>query len=210
MKSISRSGRRQRSPLLDLRLAVGIALVAASVVGVWWVVQSARETFPVLAAASPIVPGQVISAGDVVEIEAQLGQAESLYLPPEALIDGLVATRSIGQGELIATAATGDITASDLTSVVVRSALEVPAGVSAGSTVELWAARLEAPGQYEEPLVIVSDAVVASVLADDGMVSREGTRLELVIGRGDVSVVLDHVAGGSALSAVPVHAGGTS
>ncbi|WP_029149291.1 SAF domain-containing protein [Microbacterium indicum] len=198
----------QRRPWADPRLLLGLVLIGASIAGVWWVVQSARTTEPALAAAGTIVPGQTLTASDVVAVDVQLGSSADGYLNPAALEDGLVATRALAAGELIPVSATGAAADLDVTTLVVQSALEVPVGVQAGSSVELWAAAPVGPGEYDEPALIVPDAVVGQVIEDDGVVSQAGAKLELVVPRDAVAVVLANVSGGSALSAVPVAGGG--
>ncbi|WP_197517567.1 SAF domain-containing protein [Microbacterium karelineae] len=204
MSPSPRPTRRARSSLLDARFLIGIALVACSVAGVWGVVHAARETAPVLVAARAIVPGQTITAADVVEIEAQLGDAAAGYIVPADLEAGLVSTRAVAEGELVPAAAVGDPDDADVTTVVVRSALDVPGDIVPGDTVELWAAPVVSPGEHGDPLVIVPDAIVGQVRADDGVVASAGAVLELVVARDAVAGVLAHVAGGSAISAVPV------
>lgn len=204
MPSSPRSARRARSTWLDARFLIGLALVVGSIAGVWGVVQAARETAPVLVAARAIVPGQTITAADVIEADAQLGAAAEGYLVSSDLDGGLVSTRAIAEGELVPAAAVGDPGDADVTTVVVRSALDVPGDIAPGATVEIWAAPLVAPGEHGDPGVIVPDAVVGEVRADDGVVAQAGAVLELVVARDAVPDVLAHVSGGSAISAVPV------
>lgn len=194
---------RPRPVWFDMRFLIGIVLVVASALGVWAIVHAARTTQPVLAAAHAIVPGQAVTAADLVELETRLGDAGERYLDPDALGAGMVATRVISEGELVPVAAIGTVDDVDLTTLVVRSALDVPTGIVAGSAVELWATPLEGPGQYGEPVVIVTHAIIAEVRTDESMVSRAGADLEVVVSRDEVAVVLEHVAGGSAMSAVP-------
>ena len=203
MASSTRAAGRPRPVWLDMRFLIGIVLVVASALGVWAVVHAARTTQPVLAAAHAIVPGQVVTAADLVELETRLGDAGERYLAPESLSSGMVATRSISAGELVPVSAIGTGDDVDLTTLVVRSALDVPAGIVAGSAIELWATPLTGPGQYGEPVVIVTHAIVAEVRTDESMVSRAGADLEVVVSRDEVGIVLEHVAGGSAMSAVP-------
>ncbi|NHI17425.1 SAF domain-containing protein [Microbacterium excoecariae] len=198
------SRRRRR---LDPRLFVGIVLVLGSVAGVWAIVDGARHTEPVLVAREALVPGQAVTAGDVEAVDVQLATSQGAYLTPDDLADGVVAVRTIAAGELVPAAAVGAAGTAGTTTVVVRSALEAPAGVVPGTPVELWAAPLVAPGSYGEPIVVVERAVVAAVLEDDGVVADPGSRLELVIARDEVAEVLGHTAGGSALSAVPTAGG---
>src|SRR5690606_27425364 len=162
MSSSSRAPRGRRPAWLVVRLAIGIVLVLASVAGVWFIVHAARVTEPALAASRPLVPGQTVTAAAVVELEVRPGGAPGGSLTPAGLEGGLVATRVIDSGELLARGAVDEADVVDATTVVVRSALDVPEVVERGSTVELWAAPLVAPGEHGEPESIVASATIDS------------------------------------------------
>ncbi|MFJ6653231.1 hypothetical protein ACIQLJ_10600 [Microbacterium sp. NPDC091313] len=189
----------------DARFLLGIVLIAASVAGVWLVVGASRQTVPVLAAARTIVPGEALAAGDFRAVEVALGQAGGAYLAPQALADDAVATRVIEEGELVPALAVGAADQARVTTVVIDTAVDVPAGVAAGTRVELWSAPpLDQPGAFDAPRILVPDATVGEVLRDDGVVGGRGVSVELVIPRADVADTLAAVAGGAALSVVPV------
>lgn len=187
----------------DIRFFLGIVLVIASVAGVWFVISAARQTAPVFAAGRTIVPGEVVSASDLRVVDVALGQVGDAYLQPDALTDGLVATRTIPSGELVPQSAVGAAAESRTTSVVLRSAVDVPASVEAGSVVEVWAAPLVEPGTYDVPRILVADATVVSVTRDDSMIGGGSAALELVIPRADVAAALEAMADQSALSVIP-------
>ncbi|MGO2467458.1 hypothetical protein [Microbacterium gubbeenense] len=203
MASSARITRTSHRSRLDIRFLIGAILIVVSIVGVWFVVTSARETTPVLAAAHALVPGQAVTASDVVEIEAHLGAASGGYLVPDDLDDGIVSTRVVAEGEIVPASAITASDKADQTTVVVRSALGVPADIQPGAQVELWAAPAAGPQEFGEPLVIAATAIVADVREDEGVVTGTGATLELTVPREVVSKVLQHVAAGSALSAVP-------
>ncbi|MDQ7878816.1 SAF domain-containing protein [Microbacterium sp. QXD-8] len=188
----------------DARFFLGVLLVAASVAGVWLVVSAARQTVPVYAAAHTIVPGEAIGTGDLRVVDVALGSLAGTYLTAEDLEGTQVATRTIEAGELVpAAASVGDPAAARTTSVVVRSAVDVPASVEAGTVVELWSAPLLEQGAYDEPRILVADATVVSVTRDDSMIGGGAAALELVIPRADVAATLAAMADESALSIVP-------
>ncbi len=198
---------RRRAPWGDLRFLLGIVLVVASVAGVWFVVAASRQTAPVYAAAHTLTPGQRIADSDLQVVQAALGTTATVYLAPGApLASGAVATRTVRKGELVPRAAVGDAAATALTTVVVRSTVDVPASVAAGDAVEVWAAPLEEKGAYGEPRILVPDATVVSVSRDDSVIGSAGPALELVVPRADVSDVLAAMAGKAALSVVPTAA----
>ena len=133
---------RRRAFWVDARFALGLLLVVASVVGVWFVISAARQTVSVFAAAHTIVPGQVLSGDDLRPVDVALGQVGDAYLAGGALEEGLVATRTVPAGELVPQSAVGPAAAARTTSVVVHSAVDVPAVVGEGSVVEVWAAPI--------------------------------------------------------------------
>jgi len=202
MATSARIARSAGRSWLDVRFLIGAVLIAGSVAGVWAVVGAARETTSVLVAAHALVPGQALTASDVVEIDAHLGAAEGEYLVPGDLDDGIVSTRVVAEGEMVPTSAITGADEVSQTTVVVRSALGVPAGITPGAQVELWAAPILGPQEFGEPVVIAPAAIVAAVREDEGVVTGTGATLELTVPRDDVSNVLQHVASGSALSAV--------
>jgi hypothetical protein len=175
----------------------------ASIAGVWFVVTSARQTAPVMAAAHTIVPGDVLGTDDLRVVDAALGAAGESYLVPGSWEPGVVATRTIEAGELVPASAVGRASASRVTTVVVRSATDVPSGVTAGTVIELWAAPLQERGVYGTPSILVADATVAAVTVDEAMIGAGSATLELVIERSAVAKTLEAVAADAALSVVP-------
>lgn len=203
MTALDPSRHRPRAFWADARLFLGIVLIAASIAGVWLVVGASRQTSPVFAAAHTLVPGQPVAHDDVRPVEVALGQAAGAYLTAATLEEGLVATRTVEAGELVPASAVGDAAGVRTTSVVVRSAVDIPASVVPGSVVEVWSAPRLERGTFETPRILVADATVAWVGRDDSAIGGGGVALELVIPRADVAATLEAVAGEAALSVVP-------
>lgn len=191
----------------DARFFVGIALVVASIAGVWFVVTSARTTVPVLAASRTLVAGEAVASGAVQVVQVSLGAVGAAYLTPAALDDALVATRTIGAGELVPLAALAPAASSRVTTVVVTSATEIPKSVTAGTVVEVWAAPRLERGAYGVPEILVADAIVRSVGEKAAVMGRPGVSLELVIARAEVASTLGAVAADWSFSIVPTAAG---
>lgn len=193
----------------DLRLILGIILVLASILGVWFTVQAARTTAPAYVATRTIVPGEAVTADVVRSVEVSLGGLSESYLSTADVESGLVATRTIEVGELVPVAAVGSADAARTTRVVVRSAVDVPASVAAGTVVEVWAAPQRERGVYDAPRIVVADATVVSVARDESMIGGGAAQLELVIPRSDVAAALTAMSDQSALSVVPVAGAGS-
>lgn len=182
---------------------IGAVLVVASIVGVWMVVAAARQTMPVYTATRTIPAGEPVEPAELRVVEVALGTLDATYASGESLADGAVATRTIHAGELIPVAALGDPDVARTTTVVVRSSTAVPASVSAGTVVEVWASPVDADGVRQEPRILVADATVSSVTRDESMMGAGVASVELVIPRADVAAVLAALAGEAALSVVP-------
>lgn len=210
MTAVSDPVRRPRRAFWgDARFFLGVLLVVASVAGVWLVVSAARQTVPVYAAVHTIVPGEEVHAGDLEIVEVALGTLRGTYLGADDLDAPVVATRTVEAGELVPAASVGDPASVRTTSVVVRSAVDVPASVGAGSVVEVWSAPLEDQGAHGAPRILVADATVVTVTRDDSMIGGGEAALELVIPRADVPATLAAMADGSALSIVPTTGAGS-
>jgi hypothetical protein len=207
MKSADASRPQRRAVWGDTRFLLGILLVVVSIVGVWFVISSARQTAPVWAAERTLVPGEVISRDDLAIVEVALGQSGGAYLALDDFTDGVVATRTVTAGELLPVDAVADADSVRTANVVVRSSADVAASIEPGTTVELWSAPLLERGTYDTPRILVADATVAAVTRDDSAIAGGSAALELVIPRSEVAETLAAIADQAALSVVGAGAG---
>ncbi|PKI92007.1 hypothetical protein CW368_03935 [Actinomycetales bacterium SN12] len=199
--------RAHRRFFADLRFLIGVALVIASVAGVWLLVSTSRQTTPVLQATRTVLPGETITSAELQVVEVGLGSLGDSYLAPQSLEPGAVAVRTLTAGELVPLAAVGDVDDLRTTSVVIGSTA-VPAGVTAGTVVELWhAPPIDDGRSFEEPRILVADAIIAHVAEEEGMLAGGRIDVELVVDRADIADVLAAITGGDALSIVPTGAG---
>ncbi|MGF2948453.1 SAF domain-containing protein [Microbacterium alcoholitolerans] len=199
---------RARRPVFgDVRFIIGVVLVIASVAGVWLLVSSSRQTTPVLQATRTVVLGETIDSGDLQVVDVGLGVLTDAYLAPQDLEPGSVAIRTLSSGELVPLSAVGPAEDARTTTVVVNS-ITTPDGVGAGTVVELWHAPLHKDGRsFDEPRILVGDAVVVAVAEADGMLAQSRTDVEVVIDRADVAAVLAAITGEDAISIIPAGSG---
>jgi hypothetical protein len=203
MKSRGSVGRK---PWFDPRFAIGLVLIAASVVGTVFVVSAADSTVEILAARTVLTPGQTVTASDLVARRVTLDQAGALYLRASDVDpEGVVITRTVAAGELVPASAVGRAASLDSTAVVVAIEGELPESVQAGAVVDLWASVQSEEGEYGPPAVIVTGATVARLVQREGIVVGEsGSSVELLVPRETVARLLQATANGAALSLVPV------
>ncbi|MFG6476146.1 SAF domain-containing protein [Microbacterium sp. P06] len=204
MTAIDSPRRRPRKFWGDARFLLGILLIALSVAGVWLVVTAARQTAPVYAATRTIVPGETLTVADLRVVDVALGQVGESYVGPAALEDGTVATRTIGEGELVPAEAVGAAADARTTSLVIRTSSDVSASIVEGTRVEVWHAPPLDREAFDAPRILVADATVAAVTRDDAMIGGANATLEVVIARADVAATLEAQSNGSVLSVVPV------
>lgn len=192
----------------DVRFLIGIALVALSIGAVWLIVTSSDDAAPVLQAKRTLVQGESLTSDDFQVVEVGLGLLAADYLGPEDLRPGQIASRTLGKGEIVPTAALTDADRSRSTTIVIDSSTGIPEDVQTGAVVELWHAPPVDEGRsYDTPRILVADVIVRDVREPEGVLAEAGIRLEVVIDRADVADVLAAVTGGSALSVVPVGGG---
>lgn len=203
MSALEAARPRRRVFWSDLRFFLGIALILASVGGVWVIVDAATRTQPVLAAARTLVPGDTVTAADLRPVDAVLGGAEDAYVAPGNLTTGTVVTRTVREGELLPASALEPRGHGAHTAVVISNSSGVPSGVVAGAVVELWSAPRVEGGLFGAPSILVADATVAEISESASMVGGAAAEIELIIPRTAVSATLEAITGGAALSVIP-------
>lgn len=201
--------RKERSPKsfwFDPRLAIGVALVVASVAGVFVVVTSADRTVLVYAASSTLNPGDRAYPSDFQVASVRLGQADSRYLAQgDVPSDGVLVTRSVSAGELIPASAVGSASSVRVASVVVSVSGELPHAIAPGAVIDAWSAAVTDNRDFGPPAVLVGSATVVRVLESKGFISDgRGHAVELLVPRDRIARVLEAVADGDAISLVPV------
>jgi hypothetical protein len=198
--------RKKRPFWFDPRFAIGLVLVAASVVGVVVVVEANDSSVAVMAAQAAIAPGDTVHRDDLRTEMVRVGNAQQLYLLPDDVpAEGVVVTRAVSAGELLPIAAVGSTQAIELTTVVLQLTSRLPEAVGEGTRLDIWAARASGSGEFAAPSVIVPAALVVRLVTEDALMgSSSGPLVEALIPRSAVATVLESVANGAALSAIPV------
>lgn len=196
--------RRTRRFWFDPRFAIGLALIAVSIVAMIAVLSLADTRVPVLSASHALVPGDVVHADDFTIVKVSLADAAASYVGPDDLPDaGLVVSRTIEQGELAPAASLGAADEADLRSVVVDVTGRLPASVEAGTTVDVWAAE-KSDGGFAPPEVVVDSAIVREVQQPQGIVvDGAGASVEVLVPADDVAAVLGASADDARISLVP-------
>jgi hypothetical protein len=187
----------------DPRFAVGILLIVASVAGVSVLLGTQNRTVQVYVARTTLVAGDPVSPDDLQLVGVQVPDS-GRYLVAGRLPDDAVVARSVQKGELVPVSAVGKGAGIALTRVVVKASGPVSGSIAAGAPADVWAARSANDKNYTPPAVLVSGAVVVSVVHDDALVADRGSvSVELRVPQARVARVLQAIADGQVISVVP-------
>ncbi len=192
-----------RRTWMDPRLAIGVALVLVSLVGVWLVVQQSSRTEAGWSATRTLLPGETIAAGDVQPVAVRMPQSQHRYLAGSADPVGLVVAATVGEGEVLPLRAVGDASSADRAAVVIDVDSALPRAIRAGALVDVWTAPPTDDG-FATPAVLVDGAIVAGVVEDEGILASAAVQLELLVPRSQIAPLLAAVSNEHALSVVPL------
>lgn len=194
---------RRRAP--DPRLLIGLGLVVASIAGVVGIVAANDDGAEVYAAPRLLTAGERITADDLELRRVSLGADLGAYLTADTLpAVGAVVSRTVGEGELVPLAAVGDERGPATTTIVVALTTPLGATVRQGDALDVWSSPQEEAGRFGAPVVISSGAQLVRQVDDEGLVAgSQAARVELLVPRRDVARILDALANGDALAAVP-------
>jgi hypothetical protein len=200
------ASRPRRRFALDVRLVLGLLLVAASVVGTTVLVGAADARIQVYAAPAALAPGDRVEAADLVERSVALDGADDLYLRVgDVPQGGFVVAQPVAAGQLVPLSAAGSADGERATSLVLRLAGPVSSVVEPGSLVDVWGVAVPAQGETGTPIVLSSGATVVRVLDDESLVGASGpaASVEVLVPRTRVARLLRAIASGDALAVVP-------
>lgn len=192
-----------RRTWMDPRLVIGVALVLASLAGVWLVVQQSSSSDRAWAATRTLLPGDTIAAGDVAPVDVRLPQSHDRYLDSSADPIGMVVASTVGEGEVLPVRAVGGAASVSRSAVVIELDGALPTAVRAGALVDVWTAAPADDG-FEAPAVLIDEAIVVGLVEDEGILASAGAQLELLVPGDVTAALLEAIADEHALSVVPL------
>lgn len=176
------AARAARPGWRDPRLWIGVALVAASVVGGAKLLGGADNTIEVWAAASDLAEGQPLTEADLAGRRVRFDEetdAERYLRVGAEIPDDATLARAVGDGELVPQAALGAADADLLEVPIWAPADAIPASVAAGSTVDVWVTPVSG-GRASDARLVLDDVVVIAAARTEESFSPTGNRQVLV------------------------------
>ena len=213
-----------------IKLALGLGLILASVIGVTALVSSMSKTHGMVMAATDMPVGHVITSGDLMQTDGYVVGSRIVFPDNVDALVGKVTTRPLAMGEVISEAV---VTASfdlDVTTLVLTVSDGVPAALSAGDTIEVWSAGMRdslgmgmgmgtgtstgtgtgsatwAPG---EPRPLAAGEFVARIGDAQAAALGGSVQVEVLVAKSDVSAILAAQTRGEALVVLPERSTGS-
>jgi hypothetical protein len=196
LRSRIKPKRKALKVTFGVALLVGLGLISFDLTGIG----SSRAVIT----TEQLLPGDHLTASNTKLVEADLGQAAKSYLDEatwrSALagervepLDNWSVVRPIGAGEFVAKSGLTSAASLELAAVAIEFETPLPANITAGSRVDLFATRMLASNQIGEPQLIASGAWVRSIRIEDS-VGRNIQVVELALNRLYLSEVLAAIA----------------
>ena len=198
--------RRWRDP----RLVIGMVLIAASMLGMTWVMTASDDTVEVWAVTDDVLAGSPVDPSSLTRVRVAVPDP-ALYASTDSPIPpGAVAARDFGAGELLTVLGMKTPGSTEALRVVTLPVLrhQMPADLSVGDRVDVYLVERAASGEPQaRPRLVLPRATVADVGDDGGAFG--GTSLEtgvaLSVPESEVATVVDAQARGTVtLVDVPV------
>ena len=143
-----------------------------------------------LIAKRDLLPGELISAQDVEQLNLDLGPLAASYI--KELPDDSAVRSAIPQGELIPLSRLGTQLAQNQTAIRLLPATKPAAAVLAGSLVSVWQV-VEVEGEFQ-PQQLVAIAEVAAIEYGEGFFSEDVPEIELLLGKEQAMLVITALA----------------
>ncbi|MCD4526428.1 hypothetical protein [Nocardioides sp. cx-173] len=184
----------------DPRLWIGVAIVAASVVGGARLLAAADDTVSVWGVATDMGAGDLVTEDDLVAHRVRFAddaQLDRYFTSDDALPADLELLRGVGEGELLPRGAVGPAEQTDTLQVPISvSAERVPASVGAGSVVDVFIVarstdpQAPGPGGPGEP-ALQAVTVVAAPGLDDTFGASGERQLDLAVPERDAQAFFE-------------------
>ena len=156
---------RNKKSLQSSRMSIAMALIVAAFLASFLIATILNKGDDFWVVANPISPGKVISNSDLKVQNFKLDGSEHLYMKKNSKPSGMIATRLLKRGEVLAF--------SDLTSVVnamstsaipisVRT-VDISSGLSVGEEVDIyWVSDSRNGEEVIDPILVLGGVVLLS------------------------------------------------
>ena len=180
-----------RSPL---GIAISATVVLASVLGVWFFIESNKTTEIYLVTKQDLPSGAAINLESLEQVELSLFGLSQLYLQPETLVEGAYLGRAVAAGEAIPVSAITNQADDNWANVVVTPEVPISTQLATGSKVAIWAAPLIEFQTYGEPALLAVDVEVVAIIEPEGGFTGQSKAVELKVPKESIQFLLGAIS----------------
>lgn len=158
----------------SVRLIVGIAIVAVSLGGVWWVVDSTSQLEPYVVTVDDVVPGGLVEDIDTeVVYLANPGNSVALLRPSQwEQLEGLVARGPIPAGSLLQATWFDQPVPSDDSIFRVEVDIGGASWLTPGAVVDIWVSAPMENQRFSLPMIEAAGAQVLTTTYQEGFAAN--------------------------------------
>ena len=187
----------RKSPV---QLLVSVAVVAGSVVGAWFVIESSKITEVYLVTKSDLASGTALTEQNLEKTDLALFALATEYLQPGQLPSGAYLTRTISAGEVIPISAVTTQALDDFSNIVLTPSVEISSAISPGAKVSVWASPALDYQSFGEPTLAALDVEVVQVREPETSFASAAKSVELRVPITSIQAILRAIANRDAIA----------
>ena len=183
-----------------VQLLLSAAMIAGSVVGAWFVIESSKITEVYLVTKSDLASGTALSQENLESAELVLFERGGQYLQEGELPLGAYLTRTISAGEVIPRSAVTTQALDDYSHIVLTPSVEISSAITQGSKVSVWASPALDYQSFGEPAIAALDVEVVQVRQPEGSFASASKSVEIRVPKTSIQSILRAIANRDAIA----------
>jgi hypothetical protein len=187
----------RKSPI---KLLLSASVIAGSVIGAWFVIESSKITEVYLVTKSDLASGTALTEQGLETTDLALFSLGSQYLQAGQLPIGSYLTRTISAGEVIPISAVTTQQLDDYSNIVLTPTVEISSAITPGSKVSVWASPALDYQSFGEPTIAALDVEVVQVREPEGSFASAAKSVELRVPITSIQSILRAIANRDAIA----------
>jgi hypothetical protein len=192
-----RSKSVRKSPV---QLLLSAAVIAGSVVGAWFVIESSKITEVYLVTKSDLASGTALSEENLEKADLALFTRGGQYLKEGELPLGSYLTRTISAGEVVPKSAVTTQALDDFSNIVLTPSVEISSAITPGTKVSVWASPALDYQSFGEPAIAALDVEVVQVKEPEGSFASAAKAVEIRVPITSIQSILRAIANRDAIA----------
>jgi hypothetical protein len=182
------------------RVLLSAAVIAGSVVGAWFVIESSKITEVYLVTRTDLASGTALTEESLATTELALFSLGEQYLQAGELPLGSYLIRTISAGEVIPRGAVTTQQLDDYSNIVLTPSVEISSSITPGSKVSVWASPALDYQSFGEPTIAALDVEVVQVREPEGGFATASKSVEIRVPISSIQSILRAITNRDAIA----------